>query len=275
MELWFTEKQTPNLGITLKLKETFCREQTEYQDMMIVDTCQFGRMLCLDGTVQTTEGDEFVYHEMICHVPLFAHPNPKKVLVIGGGDGGAIREALKHPSVEKVVLAEIDGRVVEQSRKYLPSISCELDNPRAEVFIGDGIEFVKNSKNEYDVILVDSTDPVGPAVGLFAKEFYQSVYEALTDDGILVPQTESPFLHQDLICDVQRSLRSIFPTVKTYMAGIPTYPSGTWTFTAASKKHDPETPARQLAFETKYYTTKLHKGSFALPASLERRLEAL
>ncbi len=275
MELWFTEKQTPNVGITCKVNKTYHTEKTEYQEMALIDTEQFGRMLVLDGTVQTTVKDEFVYHEMITHVPLFTHPNPKKVLVVGGGDGGAIREVLKHPSVEKVVLVEIDGSVVEVSKKYLPEISCALEDERAEVVIADGIQYVRDHAGEFDVITVDSTDPVGPAVGLFALDFYKSIYDALKEDGIFVAQTESPFFNDDLIKRVYKDIASVFPIARLYLCAIPTYPSGLWSFTMGSKKHDPlETNIADIPeLNTKYYSGRIHHSIFALPRFVEDLLK--
>ncbi|HOP99496.1 MAG TPA: polyamine aminopropyltransferase [Acetivibrio clariflavus] len=267
MELWYTEFQTPNVGITCKTKKTYHTEKTEFQELALIETEQFGRMLVLDGTVQTTIEDEFVYHEMISHVPLFTHQNPKKVLVIGGGDGGAIREIIKHPSVEKAVLCEIDRRVIEVSKEYLPEISCALNDKKVEVLVADGIKYVKENKGEFDVILVDSTDPVGPAVGLFAVDFYRSIYEALKEDGIFVAQTESPFFHKDLIKSVYRDVSSIFPITRLYTCAIPTYPSGYWSFTMGSKKYDPlETDISKIPdLDTKYYCPQIHKAVFALP----------
>ncbi|WP_010243594.1 polyamine aminopropyltransferase [Acetivibrio cellulolyticus] len=267
MDLWYTEFQTPNVGITCKTKKTYHTEKTEFQDLALIETEQFGRMLVLDGTVQTTIGDEFVYHEMITHVPLFTHKNPKKVLVIGGGDGGAIREIIKHPSVEKAVLCEIDGRVIEVSKEYLPEISCALSDKRVEVLVADGIKYVQDNKNEFDVIMVDSTDPVGPAVGLFAVDFYKAIYDALKEDGIFVAQTESPFFHKDLIKNVYKDISSLFPITKLYTCAIPTYPSGFWSFTMGSKKYDPlETDITKIPeLDTKYYCPELHKAVFALP----------
>lgn len=267
MDLWYTEFQTPNVGITCKTKKTYHTEKTEFQDLALIETEQFGRMLVLDGTVQTTIEDEFVYHEMITHVPLFTHKNPKKVLVIGGGDGGAIREIIKHPSVEKAVLCEIDGRVIEVSKEYLPEISCALSDKRVEVLVADGIKYVQDNKGEFDVIMVDSTDPVGPAVGLFAVDFYKAIYDALKEDGIFVAQTESPFFHKELIKSVYKDISSIFPITKLYTCAIPTYPSGFWSFTMGSKKYDPlETDISNIPeLDTKYYCPQLHKAVFALP----------
>ncbi|WP_025025838.1 polyamine aminopropyltransferase [Caldalkalibacillus mannanilyticus] len=267
MDLWYTEKQTPRHGITTKIKETLHTEQTEFQKLDMIETEEFGTMLVLDGMVMTTDKDEFVYHEMVSHVPLFTHPNPKKVLVVGGGDGGAIREVLKHASVEKAVLVEIDGKVIEYSKKHLPNIAGELDNPRVEVQVDDGFMHIHNHKNEYDVIMVDSTEPVGPAAKLFERGFYQGIYEALTEEGIFVAQSDNPWFHGDLIKKVFADVKGIFPITRLYTCNIPTYPSGMWTFTLGSKKHDPleVDPARFNAIETKYYTPELHKAAFVLP----------
>lgn len=267
MDLWYTEFQTPALGITCKTRRTLHRERTEYQDLALIETEQFGRMLVLDGTVQTTVEDEFVYHEMITHIPLFTHKNPRRVLVIGGGDGGSIRELLKHPSVEKAVLVEIDGRVVEVAKLHLPEISHALDDSRVEVKITDGIRYVAEHKNEFDVVLVDSTDPVGPAVGLFSVEFYKSVYQCLREDGIFVAQTESPFFHKELIRNAYRDMSSAFPIARLYTCAIPTYPSGYWSFTMGSKKYDPlQTDVEAIPrLDTKYYCPEIHRAAFALP----------
>jgi spermidine synthase len=267
MELWFTEYQTKAVGITCKTQKTYVNEKSDYQSISLIDTEQFGRMLVLDGTVQTTIEDEFVYHEMITHIPLFTHKNPEKVLVIGGGDGGAIREIVKHDSIRKAVLVEIDRKVVDISKEYLPEISCALDDKRVEVVIADGIEYVKFNKNVFDVIMVDSTDPVGPATGLFALDFYRLVYEALKDDGIFVAQTESPFFHKELIKNVFHDVKSLFPVTRLYTCAIPTYPSGYWSFTMGSKKYDPvETDTGSIpAIKTKYYCPEIHKAVFALP----------
>ena len=272
MELWFTEKQTKNYGITAKIKETLHTETTPYQDLAMIDTIEWGKMLVLDGCVMTTDRDEFIYHEMISHIALSAHPNPKKVLVVGGGDGGVIREVLKHPSVEKAVLAEIDDRVIEVSKEYLPQIAVALGDSRAVVEVGDGIAHVKDHPGEYDVIIVDSTDPIGPAVGLFAKSFYESIYEGLKEDGIFVAQSESPFFNGELIHNVQADVRSLFPITKLYLASIPTYPSGLWSFTIGSKKYDPRVIAdesRSASLVTKYYTKDLHRSAFTLPRFVE------
>ncbi|MDD4503966.1 MAG: polyamine aminopropyltransferase [Clostridiaceae bacterium] len=272
MDLWFKETQIENATMTYKVKETLHTERTKYQELAILDTCEFGRMLVLDGIVQTTIRDEFVYHEMITHIPLFTHKNPKKVLVVGGGDGGTIREILKHESVEKAVLCEIDNRVVELSKEYLPEISCGLDDPRVKVFIGDGIKYVMEHKNEFDIIIVDSTDPVGAAEGLYNANFYKSLYNCLTPDGIFAAHTESPFYSPQAVKQIFGDIKNIFPITKLFMAAIPTYPSGYWSFTIGSKKYDPEKVDIHSIpdFDTKYYYKDLHKACFVLPKYVKK-----
>ncbi|WP_342528021.1 spermidine synthase [Chryseomicrobium sp. FSL W7-1435] len=264
---WYTEKQTENFGITMKINKTLHVEQTEWQFLEMAKTAEWGNMLFLDGMVMTSQKDEFVYHEMVAHVPLFTHPNPENVLVVGGGDGGVIREVMKHPKVKKATLVDIDGKVIEYSKKYLPEIAGELDNPRVEVIVGDGFMHIAKSENEYDVIMVDSTEPMGPAVDLFTKGFYAGIHKALKEDGLFVAQSDNPWFKADLIKQVQSDVKEIFPITKLYTANIPTYPSGLWCFTIGSKKHDPLTvPAEQFhEIETKYYTKELHSAAFVLP----------
>ena len=267
MELWFTEKQTEQFGITAKIRGTLVSEKTDYQDLAVIDTIEFGRMLVLDGMVMTTVRDEFVYHEMMAHPALFTHPDPRNVLVVGGGDGGVIREVLKHPAVEQAVLVEIDGKVIEYSKKYLPETAGELDNPRVKIIVGDGYMHIRENKNKYDVIMVDSTEPVGPAVHLFERGFFQGIYGALKEDGIFVAQTDNPWFKADLIRQVNKDVKEIFPIVRVYCANIPTYPSGLWTFTLGSKKYDPlhVDISKIRDIPTKYYTPELHKAAFVLP----------
>ncbi|WP_093227707.1 polyamine aminopropyltransferase [Thermoflavimicrobium dichotomicum] len=274
MELWYTEKQTPSHGITSKIKRTLHHEQTEFQKLDIIETEQFGKMMVLDGMVMTTDEDEFVYHEMITHIAMNTHPNPKHVLVVGGGDGGAIREILRYSSVEKAVLAEIDGKVIEAAQNYFPQIAGGLSDPRVEIQVTDGIRHIAENKNKYDVILVDSTEPVGPAVGLFQKSFYEGIKEALKEDGIMVAQTESPWFNRDLIRRVFRDISATFPITRLYTASIPTYPSGLWSFTIGSKKYDPlEVDESQLqSFDTRYYHPGLHKSVFQLPVFVQELL---
>ncbi|KIL49700.1 polyamine aminopropyltransferase [Jeotgalibacillus soli] len=264
---WFTEKQTENFGITMKINKTLHTEKTEFQQLDMAETAEWGNMLFLDGMVMTSQRDEFVYHEMVAHIPLFTHPKPENVLVVGGGDGGVIREVLKHPSVKKATLVEIDGKVIEYSKKYLPEIAGDLEDARVEVKVGDGFLHIAESENEYDAIMVDSTEPVGPAVNLFTKGFYAGISKALKEDGIFVAQSDNPWFKADLIRQVMSDVKEIFPITRLYTANIPTYPSGLWAFTLGSKKYDP-LEVREERFheiDTKYYTKELHNASFVLP----------
>lgn len=268
VEVWFTENQTQHLRISVRVRNILHHERSEYQELMVLDTHEFGRMLVLDNVIQTSERDEFTYHEMMAHVPLFAHPNPRRVLVIGGGDGGVLREVLRHPTVEAAHLAEIDGRVVEVARELLPAIN-NFDDPRARVFITDGIRYVQEHPDTYDVIIVDSTDPVGPAVALFQENFHRAVFAALRENGIFVQQSESPFYQRDLIRQVQASLRRVFPVAALYWGVVPTYPGGLWTYSVASKGPDPSRPDAErwsrYGLATRYYTPEVHRAAFVLP----------
>ncbi|BAF59126.1 spermidine synthase [Pelotomaculum thermopropionicum SI] len=274
LQLWFTELQTDDMALSCRVKKTLHQEETPFQSLAVLDTEQFGRMLVLDNVIQTTVRDEFVYHEMMAHVALNTHALPKKVLVIGGGDGGVVREVVKHRSVEKVVHCEIDGAVIEASRKYLPEISCALDDPRVDIVIDDGIKHVREHKKTYDVIIVDSTDPVGPAEGLFSASFYRSIYEALNEDGLFVAQTESPFFNRDLIPRLYKDISAVFPVTRLFLACVPTYPGGLWTFTMGSKRYDPlEVDIAGIPqMDTKYYSPAVHRSCFVLPPFVEELL---
>jgi len=267
MQLWFSELQTADMKITCRVREVLHHERSQYQEITVLDTLQFGRMLTLDDIIQTTEKDEFVYHEMLVHPPLLTHSAPHRVLVIGGGDGGSIREVLKHPGVEEVVLAEIDERVVEVARCHLPTISCALHDPRVRLEIGDGIRHVQQHPETYDVILVDSTDPVGPAVGLFCADFYRDVRRALRPGGVFAAQTESPFFNGELIKRVVGDVRDIFADAGLYLATIPTYPGGLWSFTMGVRDGRVEQwdRRRAAALATRYYSPALHEKAFVLP----------
>lgn len=269
MEIWVTEEQTKDARLSLRIKETLYTGKSAFQDVAVVESEQYGRMLILDGVFQTSTADEFIYHEMIAHVPLFIHPQPKNVLIIGGGDGGTAREALKHEAVEKLEMVEIDGLVVELSKKYLPTISTVLNSghPKFTLKIDDGIKHMKNAKNKYDVIIIDCSDPVGPGQGLFKPEFYQDVYAALREDGLFVQQTESPFLHRELIKYLYKEISSLFPIAEIYTANIPLYPSGYHCFTIGSKKYHPLAVDTEKLPEiaTRYYNREIQKSCFALP----------
>lgn len=268
-DLWITEQQTDDMLISFRVKEKLHEEKTDFQHLSVVDTYTYGRMLFLDHCVMTSIEEEFVYHEMITLVALNTHPRPEHVLVIGGGDGGALREIVKHPQVKTATLVEIDERVIENSQKYLPEIGAAFDHPKATVLIADGIKHIQEHKNKYDVIIIDSTDPVGPAEGLFSAEFYQHVHEALRDEGIMVAQTESPFLVRDrkLIKRIHQDLGELYPLVKLYLAYVPIYPTGMWSFTLASKKHDPlqVKPEDIVDTNTRYYNQNIHYAAFVLP----------
>lgn len=272
MDHWYTEKHSDNVGITIKTGQTLFSGKSKFQQLDIVETLEFGRMMLLDGLVMVTERDEFIYHDMIVHPALFTHPRPKKILVIGGGDGGSIREILKHPEVELAVLCEIDRLVIEKSIEFLPSMASAIDdnNPRVKLHVDDGIAYIRAHQNEFDIILVDSTDPIGPAVGLFEESFYQLVFAALKDDGIMIAQSESPFYHAEIQKIIYRNIRAAFPIVEMYQAFIPTYPSGFWSFAFASKRYHPITDfdhdrAAGRKFHSRYYNEDLHRGSFMLP----------
>ncbi len=275
MELWFTEKQTSDLAISCRIKNTIYQERTKYQELAIVDTCQFGRMLLLDGVIMTTEKDEFFYHEMITHVAMHTHPYPEQVLVVGGGDGGTVREVIKHPSVKRVVLAELDEGVIAASTKYLPSIAKGFSDPRVKIEITDGTLYVREHRNEFDVVIIDSTDPVGPGEVLFTKEFYREVFKSLKEQGVMVAQTESPVLDRHLIPKLWNYLKNTFPLVRLYLGVVPTYIGGHWTWILASKGPDPlVVPAeRFVALETKYYTPEIHRAAFVLPPYVSELLK--
>lgn len=265
MDLWITETHEDFYRLGLKIESILYRERSQYQEILLVQTKEFGTVMLLDGIFQTTEKDEFFYHEMIVHPSLCAHPSPKRVLIIGGGDGGCVREALKHHNLDQIVHVEIDEKVIEASLKYLPLHNPDPKNEKVETRIEDGIAFVKNTKNKFDVVIIDSTDPIGPAVGLFQYDFYKSVYEVLNDDGIIVAQSESPLFNKKIIKSIHESLNKIFPIVKIYISPMPTYPSGLWSYTIASKNADPIYPVRTVEEPTKYYSSDIHKSSFILP----------
>jgi len=280
MELWFTEKHTKNVHFSIKVDKQLYSGQSDFQRIDIFESPEFGRFLTLDGYMMLTEKDEFVYHEMIVHVPMAVNLGAKKVLVIGGGDGGVVRELTRYASIEQIDLVEIDKEVVDVCRKYLPQTACKLDDPRVSVYYQDGLKFVRTKENEYDLIVVDSTDPFGPGEGLFTKEFYGNCFKALTADGIMVNQQESPFYKDDAIA-MQRAHKRIvgsFPISRVYQAHIPTYSSGHWLFGFASKKRNPITDFneqnwKKLKLKTKYYNTKIHVGAFALPNYVKELLE--
>lgn len=280
MEFWFSENHTPNVQISIRVDKQLYSGKSEFQRIDVFESPEFGRFLTLDGYMMLTEKDEFIYHEMITHVPMAVHPNVKKVLVIGAGDGGVIRELVRYPEIESIDMIEIDPLVVEVCKKFLPLTACRFDDPRVKIHYEDGLRFVRFKENEYDLIIVDSTDPFGPGEGLFTKEFYGNCFKALKEDGILINQHESPFYPEDAAA-CQRTHKNIvetFPLAKVYQAHIPTYPSGHWLFGFASKKYHPlkdlnETRWNMRSLTCRYYTTTLHKGAFYIPAYVEDLLK--
>ncbi|MFA7206230.1 MAG: polyamine aminopropyltransferase [Saccharofermentanales bacterium] len=272
MELWYSEQHTPNVRFSVKVNRTLYTAHSGIQQIDVFDSREFGRFLTLDGLMMLTEKDEFIYHEMIVHVPMAVKQDAKTVLVIGAGDGGTVRELARYPGIERIDMVEIDREVVDVCREFLPGTASGLDDPRLNIFYEDGLRFVRDKVDMYDVILVDSTDPFGPGEGLFTREFYGNCHKALKADGVLVNQHESPYYdyYADSMRRAHMRIREFFPVCKVYQAHIPTYPSGHWLFGFASKVLDPvdsvDTAAwNLLGITTRYYNTDLHKGCFALP----------
>ena len=276
---WIDETLYPHWGQRLRVDKILFEDKTEHQHLVIFENASHGRVMVLDGAVQVTLADEWVYHEMMAHVPLFALNAPKRVLVIGGGDGGILREVLKHPSIEQAVLCEIDRTVVDMSLKYFPEVSSgAFDDPRTEVVIADGVKLVGETDRRFDAILVDSTDPVGPGAVLFTKSFYAACRRCLKKGGVLVTQNGVPFMQPAELQSSIAHFRALFKDGRAYLATIPTYVGGQMAFGWASD--DVKLRAVKLAdlrerfgvagFATKYYTPAVHKAAFALPAFIER-----
>lgn len=279
MELWYTENHTDNVKFSIKVDKHLRSAESEYQRIDIFESKEFGRILTLDGYLMVTEKDEYIYHEMITHIPMAVNPDITNVLVIGAGDGGTIRELTRYNHIKNIDMVEIDELVVEICREYLPQTACRLTDPRVHIFYQDGLRFVRNKENEYDLIIVDSTDPFGVGEGLFTKEFYGNCFKALKDDGILVNQHESTFYtsYANSMKRAHSRIKSTFPIALVYQAHIPTYPSGHWLFGFASKKYDPRTDLKadwwnSLGIKTKYYNTILHTGCFAIPNNVRDQL---
>ena len=278
-EKLYTEITPGGYGIAIKRGETLFSDNSEFQKVEIFETdSTLGRVLTLDDLMMTTEGDEWHYHEMIAHIPMMQHPCPKSVLVIGGGDGGTIREVLKHNTVEKVVLCEIDGMVIDACKKYLPTIACELDNPKCEILVQDAIEYVKDKENMFDIVLIDSTDPMGPGEGLFTDEFYTNVKRSLKKGGIMVAQSESPFAQAESVQKMYVQLKKVFPICATYTSNIPTYPGGYWAWAFCSEDVKPlsyyaDDRERSIVETCKIYNRDYHNARFALPNYLKKLVE--
>ncbi|CAA0079339.1 Polyamine aminopropyltransferase [Zhongshania aliphaticivorans] len=277
MSEWFDETLHDAYHQGFKVREVLFESKTEHQHLIIFESGSFGRVMALDGIIQTTERDEFIYHEMLAHTPLFAHGNAKNVLIIGGGDGGLLREVLKHPEVESVVQVEIDQAVIDMCVKYLPQHSDgAYNNSRAEIVIGDGIDFVTQCDRKFDVILSDSTDPIGPGEVLFTSPFYQGIQRCLSSGGIFAAQNGVAFMQPDEVSTTHKRLSPLFTDTAFYAAAVPTYVGGIMTFAWASdnsglREQDLTTLQNRFVtsgIKTRYYNPALHLGAFALPQYL-------
>lgn len=272
MGLWFDELEGESLKLSYKIKNVLFHDKSAFQSIKVVDTEAYGRMLLIDDLVMITEADEFVYHEMITHIPSFIHGAPKNVIVIGGGDGGVVRELLKHDSVENITLCEIDSMVVDVSKKFFPHVASGLEDSRVNVHFGDGIAYIKEQKeSSVDLIIVDSTDPIGPGEVLFTKDFYYNVARVLSNDGIMACQSESPWYDDRIHQMIQGNIGSAFSFKKSYLGTVPTYPRGVWSWTLASQSClDPDKVTEERLskledFGLKYLNKKIFSASFALP----------
>ena len=276
--VWYSELHNGLSGFTVKVERIVESTESEFQRIDVLDTKDFGKMLALYGSLMICDNDNNAYNEMLAHVPLFVHPTPEKVLIIGGGDCGTLTEVVRHPEVASCVMCEIDKKVVETARKHFPYLAKGLDDPRATVVYQDGKAFIRDSKDRFDVILLDLSDPVGPAADLFQKAFHQQMYDCLNDDGIMVAQTESPFYNKETVSAIFRNLREIFPIVKMYTCYMPIYPSGIWSFAFCSTKYNPvadfdEKRYTKLNLITRYYNAETHRGSFMLPQFIKKLLK--
>lgn len=277
---WFTETLWPGWAQKIKVKEVLYRDKTEHQDLIVFESEAWGRVLALDGVVQTTTGDEFVYHEMLVHAPILAHGKAREILIIGGGDGGSLREAIKHPGVERVTQVEIDAGVIEFCKTFLPTLSDgAFDHERARVIIADGAKYAAETEDRYDVIIVDSTDPHGPAEVLFTEEFYRNCRRMLNKGGILVTQCGNPSIHpHELLFTQGRQRQAGFADVTYYFAAVPTYIGGSMALGWATDDPDlkdvgtAELVGRGVPADLRYYTPEIHRAAFAHPAWMMRQV---
>ena len=280
MDYWFSEHHTENVKFSVKVDKHLFTNETDLGRVDIFESPEFGKFLAVDGYIIFTEKDEFIYDEMLSHVPMAVNPKAKSVLVFGSGDGGVVEEFLKYDTIERTDLVEVNEGVIEACRLYFPETSGCLDDPRVTTYTENALRFIRHIDREYDIIVVDSAGFYGPGESLLTREFYGSCFKALSDDGIMVNQHQSPFYDDDRL-ETQRAHKrivDIFPISKIYQAHIPTYPSGYWLFGFASKKYHPTDDLKaeewnRLGIRTDYYTTRLHRGCFALPAYVERMLK--
>ena len=276
--VWYSELHEGSSGLTLKVDRIVESVQSDFQRIDVLESRDFGRLLVLYGSLMAADRDNNAYNEMITHVPLFSHPHPKKTLIIGGGDCGALTEVLTHPEVEQCTMCEIDKMVVEVSRKYFPYLVTGASDPRARLLFDDGKKFIENESDKFDVIMLDLSDPVGPAEELFQKPFYHNVGRRLADDGIVVAQSESPFYNPVSVKGIFENLRAVFPVVKMYTCFMPIYPSAFWSFAFCSRKYDPIADFdrkrwERLNLKTRYYNADVHQAAFALPQFVKELLK--
>ena len=276
MDFWFSEMHTNNVKMSIRVEKQLFSGTSDFQRIDIFDSVEFGRFLTSDGSVIFSEKDEFTYDEMIVHVPMAVHPSVKKVLVIGGGDGGVARELSYYDEIEEIDVVEPDELFVKVCREFFPDNAKGLDDPRVKIFYRDGLRFLRGKQDQYDLIINDSTDPLGYTAGLFTKEFYGSCYKALKEDGIMVYQHGSPFfdVDEESCRTMHRKAFRSFPISRVYQAHIPTCPSGYWLFGFASKKYHPLRDFDAARWENRglktwYYSANLHKGAFMLPKYVE------
>ncbi|XP_018396194.1 PREDICTED: spermidine synthase [Cyphomyrmex costatus] len=280
---WFSELNSelwPGVALSLKVEEVLHSERSSFQDILVVKTCTHGKALMLDGVIQCTEKDEMSYHEMISYLPLCSHPKPQNVLIVGGGDGGVAREVAKHPDVERVTLVDIDDRVIEVCKQYLPRLSLGLINPYVNVIVGDGFEFLQNHRGEFDVIITDSSDPIGPAENLFKRSYYQLLKSALKPGGIIASQAGTAWANLDQVCNTFQHCKNVFPVTTYAVTSVPTYPTGQIGFVLGSLNEQTNFEEPVKVFSDKdlndmslmYYNDKVHRAAFALPRFVEKAL---
>ena len=277
-EFWFLERHSKNAGLMLAVREHIYSHKSRYQLIEVFDTFEYGRILTLDRLIMLSERDESAYHEMLVHVPMFIHPSPKRVLVVGGGDGGTLREVVKHPGLELAVQVEIDEEVVNVCREYMPGIASAYDHTKVRLVIQDALVYLKGAEDTFDVVIIDSTDPIGPAASLFEIPFYRDVFKALREKGVMTCQLGSSIYNLDQIVNVLKQLQSIFTGAQLYMTHVPTYPSGLWTLGIASKgklfhQNPDEVRYRTMKDQFNYYNNSIHFGSFMLPEYIKRALK--
>lgn len=273
---WFFEVHEGSFAMGFQFDEVLFDEKSPWQRVQILKTKNYGPLLVNDGIVMTSERDEYVYHEMIAHVPLFTHSSPRQVLIIGGGDGGTAREVLKHKTVKKCVMVEIDRLVTEACKKYLPVTGKGLTHPRLEIKFEDGAAFLAEQKNTFDVIIVDSSDPIGPAKALFTEKFYGNIFNALKEDGLFVAQGESPFYNKSFQKGLLKTVGNLFKIAGFYNYSNLTYPGGYWSFLFASKKYHPLKDFKSNKdFTLRYYNEDIHRASFSRPEFLKKYFDSL